>query len=489
MILGDQRLEEEHGVVIASVELVQDVKLSVFRDAFDRVRVEGTERGALFSEEPADGFNPSSASVIQGVRLDVVERRLILFVRTYEWPYDDPDEEHVKQVLRPLLAPYRATVEWFEEDDWTGSDGQLAAAIHVPVRARTVGQVVRLGRDCRALLTAVRTGRLTPQTVEALLAAGHGHTLVGQVESTWLEAKSAPYRVELEPQKLELAKDVAAMANAAGGIIVIGAHTSGRTGDRIGRVSEVPLEMVNERRWRNILNSRVLPPLEDVRFVGAQPGAERGLVAIVIPPQRDALKPFVVRGAADGSAISGHHLSVPVRDGEDTYYVEPAALQHQLSAGRAALRAERDVAAVRAEMQQLRADLTPRAPGPPSLRVGSGSGSGALYFKPSGEFVVWLHNAGEQAAEIADALLDFGSAKAEPSFHDGLRIGPDEQLAIWFEGLRDATPLERLLRLDGKLRVVFGPVGAPPSQTLELTLRPGLKPRQFVGETDPRSGA
>jgi hypothetical protein len=48
-------------------------------------------------------------------------------------------------------------------------------------------------------------------------------------EGTWLEGKSKPYLLSEEPQKWELAKDVASFANAeAGGLIVIGVRTERR---------------------------------------------------------------------------------------------------------------------------------------------------------------------------------------------------------------------------------------------------------------------
>ncbi len=49
--------------------------------------------------------------------------------------------------------------------------------------------------------------------------------LIGQPEAVWLEFKTSPYQLSDERQKFELAKDVSAMANADGGVILMGVET------------------------------------------------------------------------------------------------------------------------------------------------------------------------------------------------------------------------------------------------------------------------
>ena len=48
-----------------------------------------------------------------------------------------------------------------------------------------------------------------------------------QPETIWLDFKMCPYQLEQDRQRFELAKDVSAMANAEGGVILIGIERSG----------------------------------------------------------------------------------------------------------------------------------------------------------------------------------------------------------------------------------------------------------------------
>ena len=58
---------------------------------------------------------------------------------------------------------------------------------------------------------------------------------------------------------------------------------------------------------------------------------------IYVPPQRAELKPFVVKGVVVSGSIRAAHVSIPVRDGEDTRYADPTEVHSLLQAGRVAL--------------------------------------------------------------------------------------------------------------------------------------------------------
>ena len=60
-----------------------------------------------------------------------------------------------------------------------------------------------------------------------LLADGKFDALIGEFESEWLECKSSPYQLEHDGQKLELAKDISGLANAEGGVLLLGFSTVG----------------------------------------------------------------------------------------------------------------------------------------------------------------------------------------------------------------------------------------------------------------------
>jgi hypothetical protein len=76
------------------------------------------------------------------------------------------------------------------------------------------------------------------------LKAGNFEGLVGVVESAWFETKRSPSVFNGDRPKLELAKDVSALANSGGGILVIGFATErlpDMPGDRVAKVNPFPL--------------------------------------------------------------------------------------------------------------------------------------------------------------------------------------------------------------------------------------------------------
>jgi predicted HTH transcriptional regulator len=60
------------------------------------------------------------------------------------------------------------------------------------------------------------------------LARGDADRILGTAESSWLDFKQQPYILMQPDQPLELAKDVSALANSGGGVLVIGIATERR---------------------------------------------------------------------------------------------------------------------------------------------------------------------------------------------------------------------------------------------------------------------
>jgi hypothetical protein len=90
--------------------------------------------------------------------------------------------------------------------------------------------------------------------VREALTSGHVDALVGQRECKWLDAKSEPYKLGDPREDAELLKDAVALANAHGGVLVIGLETTkqgGRdviTGLRPVETAKVNLEQFNGGR-------------------------------------------------------------------------------------------------------------------------------------------------------------------------------------------------------------------------------------------------
>ena len=124
------------------------------------------------------------------------------------------------------------------------------------------------------------------------LAAGQFDSLIGISEGVWLDAKETPYVLDVPKQKLELAKDVSALANATGGIILLGFDTARdplTAGERISKACPFPVGMVDPDRYRKIIHEYVYPPLDIAVKVFE---AEAGKVVAALIVEGAASKPY-----------------------------------------------------------------------------------------------------------------------------------------------------------------------------------------------------
>jgi hypothetical protein len=96
------------------------------------------------------------------------------------------------------------------------------------------------------------------------LEAARDDDLVGLEESRWFDAKGQPYRLDDDRQKWELAKDVSALANAEGGLILVAARTEKPETyleERITAVVPVPGPMVDIKQHLDTIAASTFPPL------------------------------------------------------------------------------------------------------------------------------------------------------------------------------------------------------------------------------------
>lgn len=75
--------------------------------------------------------------------------------------------------------------------------------------------------------------------IVSALAQHRAQELAGTAENSWLDFKTTPYAINTDKGKFELAKDVAALANAQGGLLVCGARTAARTTEAKDVVEEL----------------------------------------------------------------------------------------------------------------------------------------------------------------------------------------------------------------------------------------------------------
>jgi hypothetical protein len=145
---------------------------------------------------------------------------------------------------------------------------------------------------------------LDPEKVGAILDSGRFDDLLCAVENGQIECKAAPYQVENEHQKLELAKDVSALANSGGGVILLGVETERNPthfGDEIKTVHPFSQGLVNPEQYQSILGSWIYPTLQkvEVRWFPATGTPDKGIVAILIPDQSVTGRPFLLTRMID----------------------------------------------------------------------------------------------------------------------------------------------------------------------------------------------
>jgi len=224
--------------------------------------------------------------------------------------------------------PYRPTAPW-----------GIYVEIGFHNRGRIVADLVRIGLDALALLDAINNGNLGRDQVADLLRGGHAQALVGQAEGQWLEAKRQHYDLTGTGGKISLAQAVARFANAElGGLVVVGLETKHVLGhDVIRKVTPMPHDARIVRKYQQVLDHRLHPPVEGLR-IEAVVGKDGDLIILDIPPQPEDLKPFLVHGAViEGKAEVGF-ISIVRRRGDTSIPTTAPAIHATLAAGRALLR-------------------------------------------------------------------------------------------------------------------------------------------------------
>lgn len=196
----------------------------------------------------------------------------------------------------------------------------------------------------------------------AVLASGAFAPFVGVAESQALEFKREPYRLDSARQRFELAKDAAGLANAAGGVIVIGIEThrpdDASPVDVVREVRELAAGSVDADRYVAIIDRRVFPRIKHLRiefFTGGE--NDRGLVAIVVPAQAEVDKYFlVVEPFEEAGPAPGWLVAIPVRSIDRVVSMSVGELHALLNRG----------LTISARIEEIAADIARLGAAPPS---------------------------------------------------------------------------------------------------------------------------
>lgn len=207
---------------------------------------------------------------------------------------------------------------------------------------KSVGDLIRLADDVRALLLAVRSGRVEEKVALGLVLGGHGGALVGQPESEWLDAKKQLWKLGTPAGNAEAAKDLSAMANAKGGMVLIPARTTVISGrEVITEVRDMPIDRIDITQIRDVLRQWVFPPLPDLvtEIIATTEG--RGRLVVSVGAHRLENWPHLVLGDP-ASEFPVQAVSAWVRDGDRNRALTPPEI-HALMRPAATARAATEV--------------------------------------------------------------------------------------------------------------------------------------------------
>lgn len=207
--------------------------------------------------------------------------------------------------------------------------------------------------------------------------AGSWDRFVGTPESAFLDVKSGVYQLDDPAGAGELIKDVAAFANARGGLLLVGFGTRLDNGrEIIDSLKPVPARLVDVDRYRKLVRDRVRPLIRDLTVDFYPIDHERGVLVIDVPAQPETAKPFVVPGP-DGRKMPTA-VGVPIRDADATVWLTHDGLQRLLSTGWNAEGGPR--ADIIDALNKAVAAAVPRPQEPAHPEVGEGAGRQRQHF-------------------------------------------------------------------------------------------------------------
>ncbi|MGW9028600.1 ATP-binding protein [Streptomyces sp. NPDC055722] len=175
-----------------------------------------------------------------------------------------------------------------------------------------------------------------------LLAQQRPEAIKGMTESQWVDFKSAgqagPYDLKLESKKFELAKDVAAFANAGGGLIVCGFKATRRPTDlheTVVKQTPFAKRLVNTDTYKSVIAEYVRPSVS-VHFTWYADPVDQELGYLVMEVEALAESDrwaLVTKTLNEDGKLAKGGVAIPKRHGDDTQYLPPDEVYQLVNSG------------------------------------------------------------------------------------------------------------------------------------------------------------
>lgn len=220
----------------------------------------------------------------------------------------------------------------------SGDFGNVASFTIVGPRAITIGAISAMAQSVRRAAARVALADHDSVAIFQEIIATAGDALLGQPESGVFDVKGKPYNLTPPEARLELALDVASFANTTtGGVLVIGASTE-KDDARRDVVQSVHgysgAVGIDPAQYRDVLSGWVYPAIEGIEFESIILDHGRTLFAILVPPQAEAIRPFIVKRSMlkKAKGLSGD-FSIPVRRGDAKSYLRAEEIHALIRTG------------------------------------------------------------------------------------------------------------------------------------------------------------
>jgi hypothetical protein len=158
------------------------------------------------------------------------------------------------------------------------------------------------------------------KSIKTLLTSGAFDGFNGRSESAWLECKKQPPLIDAgDAKRLELAKDVAALANSEGGVIVFGCGTEvdqDQRGEQIVSLHPFEQRLLDKQQCDQALGALLYPPVRcEISWFPSAADPSRGLAAIFVPAAPESARPVLVHGAVVDGRTRGNVVGIYERRG------------------------------------------------------------------------------------------------------------------------------------------------------------------------------
>jgi hypothetical protein len=177
------------------------------------------------------------------------------------------------------------------------------------------------------------------------LTSQQPYEILGTPESEWVDFKSispkGPYDLGTDKGKFELSKDVAAFANAGGGLLVCGFKAKKKQHELYEvaeKVTPFGKELVDDDSYKSVIAEYVRPLLK-VRFYwydhpddDLDMSGHYFVIEVPALPEADRWA-MVARGITDNGQFIKNSWTIPIRNGDPTAFLPPDEVYRLLNDG------------------------------------------------------------------------------------------------------------------------------------------------------------